>query len=673
MGLQLLKDDKTGRAFQLINVNTRKERLIDTGLLDLQDYQKVIDFFQEFTGKDVYDYWGNQYEQYGDAYYELIHQLLSQFALNHFLKTIPSALQMIEHIVERTEDIEEILSEMLDDELIDLATAFHSRIQEEILQDLLTFADLPFDMDTHENLYAAQLAEIERKKQEEAKLIEEVFGREYHISVNPSIRYVLHVGETNTGKTHHALMQMMSANSGLYLGPLRLLALEVFEKLNNDGIPCSLKTGEEEKLIPNAQHLSCTVEMFHEKEYYDCIVIDEAQMITDKDRGFSWYKAITRANAKEVHIIGSFNMKEMMIQLLGEATLEIHEYRREIPLEVEKNAFRLKDTKAGDAIVCFSRKRVLETAAQLQKMGHRVSVIYGSMPPETRKRQIQAFIAKKTKVIVSTDAIGMGLNLPIRRIVFLENEKFDGIRRRHLTSQEIKQIAGRAGRKGMYDIGKVAFTGEIPFMKRRLEQPDDAIQTFSIAPTNRVLERFQVHYRDLDTFFELWKKYKNPKGTKKAELFQEKQLYQLIKGSEIEARFSLTDLYGFLHLPFSIKDEGLTKQWLNTMKAIVMGVELPEPRQRTGSLDDLELAYKAIGLHLLFLYKLGLKTEAEYWERVREEISVQANEHLKREVRNFKKACKQCGKKLTFDFRYPICESCYASRSRRSRWGEDFY
>ena len=58
-----------------------------------------------------------------------------------------------------------------------------------------------------------------------------------------------------------------------------------------------------------AKHISSTVEMFHEKDYYEIIVIDEAQMIADKDRGFSWYRAIMKANAKEVHIIGSKNIK----------------------------------------------------------------------------------------------------------------------------------------------------------------------------------------------------------------------------------------------------------------------------------------------------------------------------------------------------------------------------
>ncbi|MEM5590813.1 helicase-related protein [Niallia circulans] len=83
---------------------------------------------------------------------------------------------------------------------------------------------------------------------------------------------------------------------------------------------------------------------------------------------------------------------------------------------------------------------------------------------------MERFIKGETKVIVSTDAIGMGLNLPIRRIVFLENDKFDGIRRRMLTSQEVKQIAGRAGRKGIYDIGRVAFTSDRKRMKCLLEK-----------------------------------------------------------------------------------------------------------------------------------------------------------------------------------------------------------
>ena len=172
---------------------------------------------------------------------------------------------------------------------------------------------------------------------------------------------------------------------------------------------------------------------------------------------------------------------------------------------------------------------------------------------------------------MATDAIGMGLNLPIRRIVFLENEKFDGTRRRRLTSQEVKQIAGRAGRKGIYDIGKVAFMSDIRIMRRLLEQEDDPVQIFAIAPTGAVFERFQKHHRHLGTFFELWQQFIPPKGTKKASLSEERELYELIRDTKIEARFSLMDLYGFLHLPFSTKESNLIQQWLDTMEAIAEG------------------------------------------------------------------------------------------------------
>ncbi len=150
---------------------------------------------------------------------------------------------------------------------------------------------------------------------------------------------------------------MKEAESGLYLAPLRLLALEVFDKLNADGVPCSLKTGEEEKAVVGAKHVSSTVEMFHEKDYHEVIVIDEAQMIADKDRGFSWFRAITQANAKEVHIIGSNNIKMMLLNLLNEADLELHEYRREIPLEVEQKEIRTEVYEKGDALIVFREGR----------------------------------------------------------------------------------------------------------------------------------------------------------------------------------------------------------------------------------------------------------------------------------------------------------------------------
>ena len=59
----------------------------------------------------------------------------------------------------------------------------------------------------------------------------------------------------------------------------------------------------------------------------------------------------------------------------------------------------------------------------------------------------------------------------------------------------------------------------------------------------------------LGHFFDIWDRFKSPKGTRKASLAEEKELYQLIRGTEMEARLPLMDLYGLLHLPFSTESQ----------------------------------------------------------------------------------------------------------------------
>ena len=65
-------------------------------------------------------------------------------------------------------------------------------------------------------------------------------------------RFILHVGPTNSGKTHDALERLKECRHGAYFGPLRLLALEVYDKLNSEGLACSMITGEETLEVPGA-------------------------------------------------------------------------------------------------------------------------------------------------------------------------------------------------------------------------------------------------------------------------------------------------------------------------------------------------------------------------------------------------------------------------------------
>lgn len=95
-------------------------------------------------------------------------------------------------------------------------------------------------------------------------------------------KIILHVGPTNSGKTYHALKRLEEASTGAYAGPLRLLAHEVYTRMNAKGAPCALITGEERRrpeTDDKPKLTSCTVEMVPLHVQMDVCVIDEIQMM----------------------------------------------------------------------------------------------------------------------------------------------------------------------------------------------------------------------------------------------------------------------------------------------------------------------------------------------------------------------------------------------------------
>ena len=91
-------------------------------------------------------------------------------------------------------------------------------------------------------------------------------------------RVIYHSGPTNSGKTWQALQALRSAEQGVYCAPLRLLAAEVATKMNSEGLPCSLVTGQERDVRTGAMHVACTTEMASTGQVYDVAVIDEIQV-----------------------------------------------------------------------------------------------------------------------------------------------------------------------------------------------------------------------------------------------------------------------------------------------------------------------------------------------------------------------------------------------------------
>jgi len=282
-------------------------------------------------------------------------------------------------------------------------------------------------------------------------------------------RVTLYVGPPNSGKTHAAFERLAQALDGAYLAPLRLLALEGRDRLVARGVPCSLLTGEENVPAEQARVVSSTIEMVSTNSAVDVAVIDEAQMIFDPSRGWAWTQAIVAVPAKELIIICSAYAVPAVKNLLGLCgeSCDVREFARKQHVQTLPRPVPLGELSLGDAVVAFSRRDVLMLRDQIAAGGHPVSVIYGALPPEVRRREAERFASGDSHILVATDAIGMGLNLPIRRVLFSTVNKFDGQGDRALNEGEVHQIAGRAGRYGIHDEG---FTGVLAEAEPGAEQ-----------------------------------------------------------------------------------------------------------------------------------------------------------------------------------------------------------
>ena len=207
------------------------------------------------------------------------------------------------------------------------------------------------------------------------------------------------------------------------------------------------------------------------KRYFDVAVIDECQMIADSERGYAWTRAILGVQAPEVHLCSAPEAKNLLLRLLKSCgdSVEVVEHQRKTPLICMNRVVDYLDIQPGDALITFSKVGVLSVAEDLRQHGKEPAIIYGALPYATRRKQVEGFLNHEREYVVSTDAIGMGLNLPIRRIIFMDTEKFDGKERRELKPEEVQQIAGRAGRYGIYDKGYVGATQNLGLIRTAME------------------------------------------------------------------------------------------------------------------------------------------------------------------------------------------------------------
>ncbi|MEA3499117.1 MAG: helicase-related protein [Campylobacterota bacterium] len=425
-----------------------------------------------------------------------------------------------------------------------------------------------------------------------------------------------YVGPTNSGKTHKAMQEMISADTGTYLAPLRLLALENYESLISNNTPASLVTGEEEIFDEDAGHICSTIEMINFNLEVDVCVIDEVQMLADEDRGWAWVNAILGSPASKVIMTGSVNALDIVKKIasyLGEE-LEIVRFKRKNPLQVLEKQISLRDIEPSTALIAFSRKDVLALKSKLSKY-HKVSVLYGNLSPEVRKEEAKRFRNGDSDILVATDAIAMGLNLPIKTLLFTTDTKFDGISKRKLLPNEVIQIAGRAGRYGHHEIGHIGgTTGTVlKHIEHMFTSPMPTIKPpVKVKATASQVEELSVHLntKSLTKILKYFSKHMKYDGP--FEAVNIKTMIELAAMLDQKKSLSLEDKYMLSSAPINTRSPLILngyKKYVNNILNHTVTKYRPSTKTSGVAKTQLELLQaedevKKISLYLWLSYKL---------------------------------------------------------------------
>ncbi|MFD2092744.1 helicase-related protein [Blastococcus deserti] len=315
---------------------------------------------------------------------------------------------------------------------------------------------------------------------------------------------VFHLGPTNSGKTHDSLAALAANRSGVYAAPLRQLAHEAYARLSEQLPPgtVGLATGEEE-IHPDAPIVCCTVEKAPMRG--DLLVLDESHWVADPDRGHHWARLVLTGEYREMHLISAAEAYLLLKPLVADAErITVVNHKRLSRLDVLRAPVRPDGVRAQTLVVAFSRKAVYAVAAALDPYRPgKVGVLYGALPPATRREVIDRFTRGETEVLVTTDVIGHGINVPATTVLFAETTKFDGEERRPLRTWETAQIAGRAGRYGLTGHGTVGVLSGLTGMRadaRLLQAGAEVARGDAMSDLPRRAPRLRPELDDLGAF-----------------------------------------------------------------------------------------------------------------------------------------------------------------------------
>ena len=325
-------------------------------------------------------------------------------------------------------------------------------------------------------------------------------------------RHVVLDTPTGSGKSLVAMAMLWKGlcegRTGFYTAPVKALASEQFFRMCNEfgAERVGMLTGDA-SINPKAPIVCCTAEVLANMALrqgadlpVDYVVMDEFHFYSDPERGVSWQvPLITLPDTTFLLMSATLGnmapISEALARATGRPVALVSGRDRPVPLEYEYRETPLHVTieelaSAGRApiyVVNFTQQDCARLAQSLTSLrlcsreekkavfreigdfrfdtaygkemrrflGFGIGVHHAGLLPKYRLLVEKLAQSGLLKVIAGTDTLGVGVNVPIRTVLFSQLCKFDGEKDTILTVRDFQQIAGRAGRKGFDDLGWV--------------------------------------------------------------------------------------------------------------------------------------------------------------------------------------------------------------------------
>ena len=208
----------------------------------------------------------------------------------------------------------------------------------------------------------------------------------------------------------------------------------------------------------------------------------------------------------------------------------------------------------------------------------------------------------------------------------MDIRKFDGNEVRYLTSQEVKQIAGRAGRKGIYEVGYVASYGHTQdFISESLESSDRTIEEGVLGPSEAILKISSLSLREK---LALWST-----TEEKTPFYRKMDISEYLVVLDNLRRYKLEESiqWMLLKIPFDVSNIKMMDAFLNYVDELFVAKRevVTKPQCQLKDLYELEIYYQKINLYYSFskVFKLSFDEEWVYDNRIK--VSENINNILK--------------------------------------------